>query len=201
MGNARLGLVIAVAAWISGCTVVKGYVADFDEGRAESFCQTQKANPHVARLAGKLPIVHVSEVTAAMLALDDVPTSDDVEAIKVLSRDQQLCRSKIQSVTRDHWPTQSATLQALYAKLDLVTAQLIQRKISYGTANRLFVEASLDAESALSADRKDQLEKSRAQDALAWRTVGDGIRAIAGKKQPEGARNDCDWSGATLSCE
>jgi hypothetical protein len=135
-----------------------------------------------------------------MLAIDAVPTPAEVEAIIALSEDQHACRDKLDEVAKDHWPTQVAMRKSLALKMDLVTAQLIRRKMTYGNANRLYQEAALEAEGQFTADRKEQMDKAREQESLAWRTLGDGIKAIAGTQKPEPTQDPCTWAGNTVDC-
>jgi hypothetical protein len=180
--------------------MVKSYVADMDMSGAIKYCEKKRANPEVKILLGKLPIVNVDEITADMLVNDNMPTPEEVEAIRMLARDQRDCRDHIEVVAKDHWPTQTATRKELAMKLDLVTAQLIRRNISFGNANRLFQEAALDAEGKLTEDRKEQLAQARAQEAEAWRTIGDSVRAIAGTQKPEPSGDPCTWVEDAVSC-
>lgn len=199
MGFKVIAILMASAALV-GCSVVRDYVADMHEGDAHAFCEALRSDPAVKPLVGKLPIVDTSEITPHMLALDKVPTPKDVEAIIVLSEDQHSCRDKMDEVAKDHWPTQVVARKSLALKLDLVTAQLIRRKMTFGNANRLYQEAALEAEGQFTADRKDQMDKAREQEAIAWRTLGDGIKAIAGSQNPEPTQDPCTWAGNTVDC-
>lgn len=199
MGHRILALVI-MGALLSGCTMVRSYVADFDEGRAADFCEARRSNPAIKPILGKLPVVDASEITPEMLAIDAPPSAREVEAIKALSRDQVACRDRMHVVAKDHWPAQTSARKALALKLDLVTADLIKRKITYGAANRSYQEAALEAEAKIAEARQAQLDREREQEALAWRTVGDGIRAIAGNQKPEPAADTCSWAGDPIEC-
>lgn len=196
----RTFAVLALSAVLCGCTMVHDYIAEIDESRVADFCEAKRANAAVKPVAGKLPIVSPSEITPQMLAIDRVPTNAEVAAIIELSEDQHACRDKMDAVAKVNWPTQAATRKALALKLDLVTAELIKRNMTFGNANRLYQEAMLEAESQLIADRKEQLDKSREQEAIAWRTVGDGIKAIAGTQKPEATQDPCTWAGNTVDC-
>ncbi len=199
MGS-RLLFLAAAAFVLSGCSYVRSYVADRDMGDVVKYCEKMRANPAIKTLIGKVPIVNVDEITPEMLAIDDVPTTEDVEAIRALSRDQRDCRDRIDTVAKDHWPTQSATRKGLAMKLDLVTAELLKRSLSYGNANRLYQEAALDAEGKLTEDVKEQLAQARAQEAEAWRTIGDGIRAVAGTQKPDPSGDPCTWVENSVDC-
>ena len=180
--------------------MVKSYVADMDMSGAVKYCEKKRSNPDVQAVQGKLPIVNVDEITPDMLIIENVPTEPEVEAIRALARDQRDCRDHIDLVAYDHWPTQSATRKELAMKLDLVTAQLLKRNISYGNANRLYQEAALNAEGKLTQDRREQLEAAREQEARAWRTVGDTVRAIAGKPSADPTGDPCTWLDGNVNC-
>lgn len=198
--GARLAFLAAFALVLGGCSVMRSYVADRDMGGVVKFCEKKRTNPAVASLVGKLPIVNVDEITPDMLAIDAKPTADEVEAIRALSRDQRECRDRIDSVAKDHWPTQTAARMELAMKLDLVTSQLLKQNITYGNANKLYQEAALDAEDRLVEDRKEQIAATRASEYEAWRTIGDGIRAIAGTQKPEPNGDPCTWVENTVNC-
>ena len=85
-------------------------------------------------------------------------------------------------------------------KIDLVTAQLLRRNLTYGNANRLMQEAALEAEGRFTQDRKEQLAQARAQEVEAWRTIGDGVRAIAGTQKPEPSGDPCTWVDNNVDC-
>ncbi len=199
MGSRFLFLAVVTFA-LGGCSYVRSYVADRDMGSVVKYCEKKRTNPEIKTLIGKLPIVNVDEIMPEMLTIDDVPTEGDVAAIRALSRDQRDCRDRIESVAKDHWPTQSATRKELAMKLDLVTAQLLKRNLSYGNANRLYQEAALHAEGKLTEDVKEQLAEARAHEAEAWRTIGDGIRAVAGAQKPESSGDPCTWAGNSVDC-
>lgn len=200
MMGAKLAVLAALALVLGGCSVVRSYVADKDMGGVVKYCEKKRSNPAVASLIGKLPIVNVDEITPEMLALDAKPTAADVEAIRALSRDQRECRDRIDTVSKDHWPTEAAMRKAMALKHDLVTAELLKQNLTYGNANRLYQEAALDAESRISEERKEQIYLARQGEAEAWRTIGDGIRAIAGEHKPEATNDPCTWAGNSIDC-
>ena len=142
--------------------MVRSYVADRDMGDVVKFCEKKRANPAVASLTGKLPIVNVDEITPEMLALDAKPTAEEVEAIRALSRDQRECRDRIDMVSKDHWPTQAATRKELALQARSRDRRVAQAILTYGNANRLYQEAALDAEGKLTEERKEQMYLARA---------------------------------------
>lgn len=196
----KLLLLAAAAISLGACSAVKSYVADMDMTGAVKYCEKKRSNPEVQVLNGKLPIVHVDEITPEMLIIDGMPTEAEVTAIRALSRDQRDCRDRIEMVAKDQWPTQTAARKELAMKVDLVTAQLLRRNLSYGNANRLMQEAALEAEGKFTQDRKEQLAQARLQEVEAWRTIGDGVRAIAGTQRPEPSGDPCTWVDNNVNC-
>jgi F-type H+-transporting ATPase subunit c len=118
MGHRILAIALA-GALLSGCTMVRSYVADFDDGRAADFCEARRSNPAIQPILGKVPVVSPGEITPEMLALDVQPSAREVEAIKALSRDQVACRDRMHVVAKDHWPAQTAARKALALKIIL----------------------------------------------------------------------------------
>lgn len=198
--GAKLAVLAALCLALGGCSYVRSYVADKDMEDVVKYCEKMAANPAVAPLKGKLPITSVDEITPEMLALETKPTDGEVDAIRALSRDQRECRDRVDMVSKDHWPTQSATRKELALKLDLVTAELLKQNLTYGNANRLYQEAALDAEGKLTEERKEQLYLARQGEVEAWRTIGDGIRAIAGEHKPEPSNDPCTWVDNSVNC-
>jgi hypothetical protein len=190
----------AAAFLLSGCSVVRSYVADMDMTGAVKYCEKTRSHPEVQPVAGKLPLVHVDEITPEMLIIETVPTEAEVVAIRALSREQRACRDRVEMVAKDHWPTQTAARKELAMKVDLVTAQLLMRKLTYGNANRLMQEAALEAEGKFTQDRKEQLAQARAQAVETWRTIGDSVRAIAGTQKPEPSGDPCTWVEDSVAC-
>ena len=196
----KLLCLVAAAFSLSACSMVKSYVADMDMTGAVKYCEKKRSNPDVQPVAGKLPLVHVDEITPEMLIIDATPSETEVTAIRALSRDQRDCRDHIDMVANDHWPTQTATRKELAMKIDLVTAQLLKRNLTYGNANRLMQEAALEAEGRFTQDRKEQLAQARATEVAAWRTIGDSVRAIAGTQKPEADGDPCTWVDNNVDC-
>lgn len=198
--GAKLAVLAALAAVLCGCTYVRTYVADRDMAGIVKFCEKKRTNPAVSPVIGKLPIVNIDEITPDMLAIDAKPTTEEVEAIRALSRDQRECRDRIDTAAKDHWPTQTAARMELAMKMDLVTAELLKQNITYGNANRLYQQAAVNAEDRLAEDRREQIAQARANEAEAWRTIGDGIRAIAGNQKPEPDGDPCTWVDNSVEC-
>jgi hypothetical protein len=198
--GAKLAVLAALAIGLGACSMVRSYVADRDMGDVVKYCEKKRTNPAIAPLIGKLPIVNVDEITPEMLALETKPTAEEVEAIRALSRDQRECRDRVDLVSKDHWPTQAATRKELALRMDLVTAELLKQSVTYGNANRLYQEAALDAEGKLTEERKEQMYLARQSETEAWRTIGEGIKAIAGEQTPDTSGDPCTWADKSLDC-
>jgi len=113
-------------------------------GDAEAWCAERLTDSSIEPLAGKLPLASFAEITAQMLSIETRPTVSDVRAIRALSNIQIECRAKMVAAMGQA-PQMVARYEALNFKTDLVVAKLLNRKISFGDANRLLKEAYLDS--------------------------------------------------------
>ena len=195
----RFSGVLALAVSLGGCSYVHSYVTQRDYGDAGAFCEKLRADPAVRPIAGKLPIVSTDEITPDMLTLDGMPTDTELDAIKALSRDQNACRQQLRAVTQEHEPTQLATHDELNMKLDLVTAELLQRKMSYGNANRLYRQAALEASNKMTEQAKDELADAEEREAATWRSLGQRLAGAAKPPAPH-ADKSCSWIDSSVDC-
>ncbi len=192
-------LASALAVSLGGCGYVDSYFTQSDMADATAFCEKLRADPAIRPVTGKLPLVSPDEITPEMMAIETTPTDPELEAIKALSRDQHACRQHFRAVTLEHEPTQVATHDELNMKLDLVTAALLQKKMSYGNANRLYREAALEASNKLTEQAKDELADAEEREAATWRSLG---QSLAGAAKPSGPKSDksCSWVDSSVDC-
>lgn len=199
--KARMILVAALALALGGCSTVNSFMAERDLDSANEFCEAKRANPAVRPIAGKLPIVNIDEINAEMLAIQSVPTDAEVEAIRALSRDQRACRDKMRAVVKSNWPTQMPVREQVALRVDLITAELLNKRITFGAANRQYQEAAFEITQKLSDEAKQDIADSRARDAAAWRTVAQGVAAVTRSNQPKSpGPQSCDWTDTSTDC-
>ena len=197
----RFPLAVSLAFLLGGCTYVHSYFAKSDLDDANAFCQQKRADPAIRSIAGKLPIVSADEITPEMLAIDAMPSDSELDAIKVLSRDQHDCRLRLRAVTQAHEPTQLATRDELNMKMDLVTADLLQRKMSYGNANRLYRQAALEASNRLTEEAKQEMADAADREAATWRSLGQSLASMAKPKDPAPqSSRTCSWVDNSVDC-
>ena len=197
--NSKILAASALAVMLGGCTYVHSYFSESAMSDAAAYCEKLRADPAVRPVAGKLPLVNTDEISPEMLALDTMPTDAELDAIKALSRDQQQCRQRQRVVMKEHEPTQVATQDELNMKLDLVTAELLQRKMSYGNANRLYRQAALEASNKMTAQAKEELADAQEREAATWRSIG---QSLAGAAKPSAPKSDksCSWVDSSVDC-
>jgi len=191
MSGAGLGVVLAVA--LAATLGVPARRAHAETPAAGHACGTEDL------LAGKLPVVSPDEITPEMLAIETSPTDAELDAIKALSRGQHKCRQHLRAVTQEHEPTRVATHDELSMKLDLVTAELLQKKMSYGNANRLYREAALEASNKLTQQAKDELADAEEREAATWRSLGQSLAGAAKPPAPKADRS-CSWVDSSVDC-
>ncbi|MBI1210800.1 MAG: hypothetical protein GC190_05010 [Alphaproteobacteria bacterium] len=189
----------ALAIALGGCTYVHSYFAESDMAEAKAFCETLRSDPAIRPVASKLPLISPDEITPEMLAIDATPTDAELGAINALAKDQQQCRRRIRAVVKEHEPTLIATQDELNMKLDLVTAQLLQKKMSYGNANRLYRQAALEASNKLTEQAKQDLANAEEREDETWRSIGRGL-ADAAKPSVPRADKSCSWVDSSVNC-
>ena len=193
--------VVTLAVSLGGCTYVHTYFAKSDLEDANNFCEQKRLDPAIRPIAGKLPIVSPDEISPEMLAIQTLPTDTELEAIKVLSRDQHECHQRLRVAMQAREPTQLATREELNMKLDLVTAELLKRNMSYGSANRLSREAALEASNKLADQAKQDTADAQDREAATWRSLG---QSLAGAAKPSDAMprsgKSCSWVDSSADC-
>jgi hypothetical protein len=198
--NTKIVISITLAVSLGGCTYVHSYLADSKIAEAKSFCEEQRADPAVRSIVGKLPLVSPDEITPDMMALQTVPADSELDAIKALAHDQHACRQRLRAVTQEYQPTRAATHDELNMKLDVVTAELLQKKMSYGNANRLYRQAALEASNKLTEQAKEELADAEEREAATWRSLGQTLVGAAKPPAPKADRS-CSWVDSSVDCK
>jgi hypothetical protein len=198
--NFKILIASALAVSLCGCSYVRSYVAQNDREDANALCEKLRTDPAIRPIVGKLPIVSPDEITPEMMAIETSPSDAELDAIKALSRDQHACRQHLRAVTREHEPTRLANHDELSMKLDLVTAELLQRKMSYGNANRLYREAALEASNKLTEQAKNELADAEDREAATWRSLAQSLVGAAKPPTPKADRT-CSWVDSSVDCK
>jgi len=195
----KISLAIAAAISVGGCTYMHSYLTQNDFADANAYCEQRRADPAIKPVAGKLPIISTDEINPEMLTLEATPTDAEVDAIKALSRDQTACRQRLRAVTQERQPATLATLDEFNMKLDLTTAELLQKKMSYGNANRAYRQAALEASAKFSELAKDAQADADEREATTWRSLG---QTLVGAAKPPSPRADksCSWIDSSTDC-
>ncbi len=169
---------------------------------ARQVCSAAIYDPALRPLTGKIPMLSASEITAEMLSLDTVPTPLEAKAIGRLTEAHKEC-------AKDFFSAVERT-EAFKFKRDLVLAELMKRRISYGNANRLLRQAQLEAlnqwteQAAQESQRAQaaeferqridiQRQQARAQSQAAWAAT------ISAMYRPTTTTN-CNWYGQSMRC-
>ncbi len=79
--------------------------------------------------------------SAQQLADQSVPSEAEVRIIKVAAARVQPCRGAMLAAVRANHPSLIAVYELRYLQVDAVYEQLLQRRVTFGNANRLLHES------------------------------------------------------------
>lgn len=194
-----LFLVFISITFLQGCAATQ---AQKDISATQQWCSDRTlGDKEIKPIYGKLPIVEVTEITIEMMSLDAVPTDDEVKAIKALFYAQVECSQKIRSVIRKYDPGKLSTFETTFHKYDVIGAELISKRFTYGNANRLFKEAYLSGMNQLSDQVQRDIEQARALEMERSRMLlQTGIIIQRSTNANRTRFTNCNWLGSSLNC-
>jgi hypothetical protein len=137
---------------------------------------------------------------AAQLADEAIPDEPEAHAVQNRARLELPCRDLMLAAVRNHHPLLLSAYKIRYSQLDLVYEKLIQRRISFGNANRLMKESHLNLRLELSMyDEARSGDERRARAELLDRLVK--YTQFVLRPPPDTGRLTCHWVRPTLYCE
>ncbi|MGB8275343.1 MAG: hypothetical protein WCF16_08770 [Alphaproteobacteria bacterium] len=177
----------------------------------EDRCNKNYSVPELDVIREKFPW-NVKDITARHLIIEDVPSEAERNALLRFADLRTGCRKDVEAWTQRFAPyLLSAGVEFSY-KTDQVLAQLLQGRITYGTANKLRQEAYQASIQEGTAAEKEYLQMSLAarEAELNRQAAQSAAMADAGIKllqlsQPQVQRpamttTNCFWTGPTLNC-
>lgn len=184
---------------LQGCAATQ---AQKDIAATQQWCSDRAlGDEEIKPIYGKLPIVEVTEITIDMMSIDSAPTDAEVKAIKALFSGQMECAQKIRSVIRKYDPGKLGIFETIFHKNDVIGAELINKRISYGNANRLLKEAYLSGMNQLSDQIQRDIEQARALEMDRSRMLLQAGIEIQRSTNANRARfTNCNWLGSSLNC-
>lgn len=137
--------------------------------------------------------------TLVQLADESLPSETDAADVKVRAEMEGPCRSSMLAALGEHHPGLRPAYQLRYLQTDLVYVKLLQRRISFGNANRLLHESWIELDGRQQAYNRAQSDAER-------RAIGESLdrlaRAAQASPPPAGTgRLTCRWIGPTLYCD
>jgi hypothetical protein len=188
----KLAVVIALAlappAWASP--------ASWEEAEAQiAACFTaMDRDPALAVVNAKFAR---RDPTAAQLADRSLATTDEAEALRLRIRKTRPCRELRLAAVRAFHPLLEPAYTALYYQADQVFAYLIDRSLTYGSANRLAAESL-----ALFQERsRAYFEGSETERRAVSETWGEQLQRAHSNPPPPAGDNDCRWVELNLVCQ
>ena len=183
-----LALVLALAS-LSGCAIV----AQREQNEIGAWCDDKmRGDPAMTAIRTKLGLWTNPTITFDMLTISDIPTDDEVRAIRHKQVIAEECWARSLSSLSSNSPRSVSATEIYKMKLDLVTARLVEKTISYGNANRLYKEARIayiEAIGRVNAQTSNEAAQLLALQALLQNT-----------NQQQSTLTTCNWAGTTLTC-
>lgn len=163
------------------------------------------------RVRGKIPLGDWENISIEMLANPQIPTDEEVVALKVMYASVNECEKDMRPLRQKYEPNNVHLFETFYYKINLVGAELIAKKISYGNANRLFKEAGLEMLNKHSEQVQREMEYLRQQEMerrqAMWDLGNALIQADSAMRQqyqapplPRVQTTNCVWFGSRLQC-
>lgn len=137
--------------------------------------------------------------TLAQLADEGIPTDLDAQAVRLRAEREKPCRALTLEAVRRHRPPLMSAYNIRFFQMDIVYVQLLQRRITFGNANRLMQESHLSF-----AERESQYLRARSEaerQALAESLDGIAKQMQSSPPPPGAGRLTCRWVGPTLYCD
>lgn len=176
-------------------TAFAGWEADRDS--AYACFDAVRADPQYKIIVAKLVRANP---TLDQLADETVPTDSEAGAIRSRAQRDLACRQMELAAVRKYHPFLTTAYEIRHFQIDLVHVQLIQRRISYGNANRLLQESHLEYRGR--EERYVQARNDAERRAIADVFARDATRTRSESRIPQGAsRITCRWIGSTLYCD
>jgi hypothetical protein len=167
-----------------------------DRDKASSCFDSVYYAPEFREISDKLPIANP---TLQQLSDESVPTESEAQKIRDRVDRARRCRELMMSAIREHHPYLLSAIELRYFQADIVYVQLLQRRITFGNANRLLQESWLQLRER--EDRYDQARSEEQRRALA-ESMRDLSRQAQSSPPPAGTgRMTCRWIGPTLYCD
>ncbi len=138
--------------------------------------------------------------TLQQLADEGLASEADARSV-ALRQDLELpCRNIVLSALREFHPHLVSAYQLRYLQSDMVYVKLLQRRITFGNANRLLQESWIEL-----ARRQEQYNRARNEEER--RAIADSLNQISQQARtppppyPSSGRLTCRWVGPTLYCD
>ena len=177
--------------------------------QAETECMAIFEDPRLDVIRPKVPFRY-DEVTARHLAMQEVPTAEERDALLVYADLGMLCDKKLMRVYQTYWPYAVPVLIGMKQRGKLTLSYLINGNITYGEAFRLGQEsyskgiqkiAEIERELGMMATAQREAELDR--QVQRSRTLTEAGTQLLIHSQPPPSRTtftNCHWLGNNLSC-
>lgn len=191
---------LTLLATVLACTLASARTFEEDRDAANACFRARDAAPELQRLAQRLAY---ADPTSSQLADSGVASAEEQSAIQRRQNAGAQCREMMLAATRANHPWLTSAFEIRYLQIDLVLMKLLERRITFGAANRLMHDSFLElsgrleryAQLVAEQDRREQAERDRqtAEEARRWR---DSMKSTYAPPKVV----VCSWRGSLLIC-
>lgn len=167
-----------------------------DPGAASSASVCYQAIDDAARFRSVTAKFPRARSTSAQLAIASVPSDEEAESLRALSRETKVCRDEEIAEVEGRNPLLEPAYRIVYYQRDQVADYLQQGAITYGTANRLNGEARAAFDARVKSHRIAGSDK-RAELAELWREQ----LQRGHSNPPQEPSRVCAWEELNILCE
>ena len=176
----------------------------------EAECMAIYADPRLDVIRHKVAF-RADEISARQLAIKEVPTAEERDALLVFSDLKMLCIKKLMPFWQTNWPYAVPEMIGMTQRGNLTLSYLINGNITYGMANRLgqenysngmqkIGEKERELRMMATAQREAELDRQVQRS----RTLMEaGTQLLIHSQPPPPPRTtftSCNWMGNHLSC-
>ncbi len=216
MTSTKLVTVLLAAGLHAGCAnqqmmanAQRLEAAKAETKQVETECMARYEDPRLDVIRHKIAF-RADEITARHLAIQEVPTAEERDALLVLSDLYMLCVKKIMDLNQTYAPYAVPEIIGMVQRRNLTLSYLINGNITYGVASRLgqesyskgiqkITEIERELRMMATAQREAELDRQVQRS----RTLMQAGTHLLIHSQPPPSRttyNNCQWLGNNLSC-
>lgn len=173
------------------------------------FCRQQWETAELAPIHSRWSH-RADQITPLMFGHEQIPTPQEAELLKRYLPGRAQCVGRVRATMATYYPMGLAQLDTVKFRTDIVLAELVNRRITWGNGARLAYQAYLEAANQFTEDARRDMERREAlaveQAKANAQLVGGLANAAATRQRSRQAApasmgiTNCRWFGNGLNC-